>query len=391
MAIAKRVAEQIAGSSWIRKMFEEAELLRREGGEVCDFTLGNPRIDPPAGFKQALIEVARSELPGKHGYMANAGLAEVRETVAGYLCREQGVELEGRHVIMTCGAAGAMNVALKTVVNPGDEVLISAPYFVEYGTYAANHGGTAKVVPGKADFDLDVEALARAISPQTAALIVNSPNNPTGRVYPEATILALGEMLEARSREVGRAVYLLSDEPYRKLVYDGVIVPSVMRAYRNSVVLSSYSKDLSIPGERIGLAAIHPEAEDCDGLIGGMSLCNRTLGYVNAPILMQRVVARLQGVSVDIGIYQRNRDALYEGLVERGYELARPEGTFYLFPRAPGGDDHDFVAALRKERILAVPSSGFGIKGYFRLAYCVEPATIPRALPGFDRAIARYQ
>ena len=391
MAIAKRVAEQIAGSSWIRKMFEEAEVLRRGGGEVCDFTLGNPRIDPPEGFKRALIEVARSELPGKHGYMANAGLSEVRETVARYLSGEQGVELEGRHVIMTCGAAGAMNVALKTILNPGDEVLVSAPYFVEYGTYAANHGGTAKAVASGADFDLDVEALARAISPQTAALIVNSPNNPTGRVYPEATIRALGQMLEDRSREVGRTVYLISDEPYRKLVYDGVSVPSVMKAYRNSVVLTSYSKDLSIPGERIGLAAIHPQAEDCEGLIGGMSLCNRTLGYVNAPILMQRVVARLQGVSVDIGIYQRNRDALYQGLVDRGYELALPEGTFYLFPRAPGGDDHAFVAALRKERVLAVPSSGFGIKGYFRLAYCVEPETIPRAWPGFERAIAPYR
>ena len=391
MGIAKAVAEQIAGSSWIRRMFEEAESLRREGGDVHDFTLGNPRIDPPARFTEVLIEVARSEVPGKHGYMANAGLAEAREAAASYLSREQGVAMEARHVIMTCGAAGAMNVALKAVLNPGDEVLASAPYFVEYGAYAANHGGTLVPVPAREGFDLDVEALARAVSPRTAAVLLNSPNNPTGRVYPEATIRALGAMLESRSREVGRPILLISDEPYRKLVYDGVTVPSVMNAYANSVILTSYSKDLSIPGERIGLAAVHPEAEGCDELIGALSLCNRTLGYVNAPVLMQRVVARLQGESVDIGIYQRNRDLLYQGLVERGYELQRPEGAFYLFPRAPGGDDLGFVGALRRERVLAVPSSGFGIKGYFRLAYCVEPETIPRALPAFERAIAPYR
>jgi len=391
MAIARRVAEQIAGSSWIRRMFEEAEELRRGGGQVFDFTLGNPRIDPPSRFTETLIEVARSELPGKHGYMPNAGLSDVRSAVAAYLSREQGVPLEGRHVIMTCGAAGAMNVVLKAVLNPGDEVLASAPYFVEYGTYAANHGGTLVAVPSRADFDLDVEAFGRAIAPGTAAVILNSPNNPTGRVYPESTIRALGDMLEIRSREVGRSILLISDEPYRKLVYDGAAVPSVMKAYRNSVVLTSYSKDLSIPGERIGLAAVHPEAEGCEELIAALSLCNRALGFVNAPVLMQRVVARLQGESVDIRIYQRNRDALYQGLAQRGYELSRPEGAFYLFPRAPGGDDLGFVGALRRERILAVPSSGFGIKGYFRLAYCVEPETIPQALPAFERAIAPYR
>jgi aspartate aminotransferase len=391
MGISKRVAEQIAGSSWIRKMFEEAEILRREGGPVWDFTLGNPRFDPPAAFHDALLETARAEVPGKHGYMPNAGLPEVREAVAAYLRKEQGVPLEASQVIMTCGAAGAMNVVLKTILDPGDEVLVSSPFFMEYGAYAGNHGGTIAAVPGTEDFDLDVEALGRGVTARTAALVINSPNNPTGRVYPEATVRALGRMLEARSREVGRTVYLVSDEPYRKLVYDGAVVPSVMEAYRHSIVLSSYSKDLSIPGERIGFAAVHPEAADCDELLAGMAICNRTLGYVNAPVLMQRVVARLQGASVEIDLYQRNRDALYEGLSEQGYELARPQGAFYLFPRAPGGDDFAFVSMLREERILAVPSSGFGIRGHFRLAYCVEADTITQALPGFARTIDRYR
>ncbi|MBN1838299.1 MAG: pyridoxal phosphate-dependent aminotransferase [Spirochaetales bacterium] len=391
MAIAKRISEQMAGSSWIRKMFEEAEGLRRQGVEVFDFTLGNPRIDPPARFTEALIEVARSEFPGKHGYMPNAGLADVREAVAAYVSREQGVSLDARHVIMTCGAAGAMNVVLKAVLNPGDQVLTSAPYFVEYGTYAENHGGALVPVPARGDFDLDVEALALAVSPRTAAMILNSPNNPTGRVYPEATIRALGEALETRSREIGRPILLVSDEPYRKLVYDGAVVPSVMQAYRNSVVLTSYSKDLSIPGERIGLAAVHPDADGSEELVAALTVCNRSLGYVNAPVLMQRVVARVQGESVDVEIYRRNRDALYQGLTELGYELGRPEGAFYLFPKAPGGDELAFVAALRRERVLAVPSSGFGIKGYFRLAYCVEPETIPGSLPSFARAVAPYR
>jgi len=391
MAISRQVAEQIAASSWIRRMFEEAEALRRGGAVVYDFTLGNPRIEPPECFREALLETVRAELPGKHGYMPNAGLQETRETAAVYLSREQGVSLDGRHVIMTCGAAGAMNVALKSLLNPGDEVLVSAPYFVDYGAYAANHGGRLKAVAAGPDFDLDLQALARAISPRTAALLINSPNNPTGRVYPEATVRDLGVMLETRSREVGRTVYLVSDEPYRKLVYDGLEVPSMMAAYRHSVVVTSYSKDLSIPGERIGLAVVHPEAEDCGQLLAAMSVCNRILGFVNAPVLMQRVAARLQGQSVDIEVYRRNRDALYRGLREGGYEVAKPQGAFYLFPEAPGGDDVEFVEALRAEGVLAVPSRGFGLTGYFRLAYCVDPETITRALPAFERAIAPYR
>jgi aspartate aminotransferase len=393
MAISRLVLEQMERSSWVRRMFEDAAQLRLKYPDrrIFDFSLGNPRLDPPSRFQEALEEVVRAELPTRHGYMPNAGYDETRQAVAEQVSREQGVPLQARHVLMTCGASGAMNVTLKALLSPGDQVLVSCPYFMEYAPYCANHGGTLVPVPGTDSFDLNVEALAAAITPATAAVIVNSPNNPTGRVYPEATIRALGEMLERRSREVGRPVYLLSDEPYRKVVYDEIQVPGVMAAYRNSVVLSSYSKDLSVPGERIGHAAVHPDAEDLADLLDGMILCNRILGYVNAPALMQRVVARLQGRSVDMAIYQRKRDTLYGALSRLGYELARPEGTFYLFPKAPGGDDMRFVETLREELIIAVPSRGFGVNGYFRLAFCVEDEVIQGSLPGFERALGRTQ
>jgi aspartate aminotransferase len=391
MAISRLVLEQIEGSSWVRRMFEEAAQLRAKHPDrrVFDFSLGNPRLDPPSGFQETLEEVVRTERPGRHGYMPNAGYDETRQAVAEQISREQGVPLQARHVLMTCGASGAMNVTLKALLSPGEQVVVSSPYFMEYAPYCANHGGTLVPVPGTGSFDLDVEALGAAITPATAAVILNSPNNPTGRVYPEATIQALGQMLERRSREVRRPVYLLSDEPYRRIIYDGTRLPGVMAAYRNSVVITSYSKDLSIAGERIGHAAVHPEADDLPMLLDGMILCNRILGYVNAPALMQRVVARLQGRSVDIAIYQRKRDALYEGLRRIGYELTRPEGTFYLFPKAPGGDDLKFAQTLREELIIAVPSRGFGVNGYFRLAYCVEDEVIEGSLPGFERALRR--
>jgi aspartate aminotransferase len=391
MAVSRAVLEQIERSSWVRKMFEEAQQLHLKYPQrpVYDFSLGNPRLDPPAEMQEALERIVRDRQPVRHGYMPNAGYDETRQAVAAQAAREQGVALEARHVLMTCGASGAMNVALKSLVNPGEQIVVSAPYFMEYAGYCANHGGTLVPVPSAERFEPDVDALAAAITPATAVLILNSPNNPTGRVYSEATIQELGRMLERRSREVGRPVYLVSDEPYRKIVYDGARVPSVMRAYRNAVVVSSYSKDLSVPGERIGFAAVHPEAEDLPVLMDAMILCNRVLGYINAPALMQRVVARLQGASVDVSIYRRKRDALYGALRRLGYELEPPEGTFYLFPRAPGGDDLKFVDLLRDELIIAVPSRGFGVKGYFRLAYCVEDADIEGAIPGFERALHR--
>jgi aspartate aminotransferase len=291
---------------------------------------------------------------------------------------------------MSCGAAGGLNAALKALLDPGDEVIASVPYFVEYGGYADNHGGTLVLAPTKGDFDLDVAAIESKIGPRTAALIVNSPNNPTGRVYPERTIRELAAMLGAASRRSGRTVYLVSDEPYRHVVYDGVRVPSVLAAYPHTVVVTSHSKDLSLPGERIGSVAVNPAAEDAKQLVDAVVTATRLLGYVNAPALMQRVTARLQGVSVNPALYRTRRDRLYDALTGMGYAMARPEGAFYLFPKAPGGDDLAFVRALQDELVLAVPGRGFGLPGYFRIAYCVDQAVIERSLEGFRRAIARF-
>ncbi len=391
MAVSDKIRTMMGQSSWIRKMFETGARLRAEHGadRICDFSLGNPNLPPPPQFHEALLRVVNEPFEGKHAYMPNAGYPLVRKKVAAAVSGEQAVALDERHLIMTCGAGGALNVALKTVVNPGDTVLVCAPYFMEYGSYVDNHGGTLEHVAATPDFDLDVEALDSRITARTAAVIMNSPNNPSGRIYPEATLRSLGRMLDAASRRAGRAIYLLSDEPYRRIAYDGLRVPSAMAAYRNSIVATSYSKDLSIPGERIGWLAVNPQAEAAAELIDGFILCNRILGYVNAPALMQLVVAELGGASVDAGVYQRKRDRLCDALQGIGYEMQRPQGTFYLFPRAPGGDDLAAVQALQDELVLTVPGRGFGTPGWFRIAFCVDDAVIERSIAGFARAFAR--
>ena len=393
MAVSAKIKEMMAGSSWIRRMFEAGQQLKGEHGadRVCDFSIGNPNLPPPAGFEKALFDILREDIPGKHGYMPNAGYPEVREKIAAHLSKEQGVPLRGGRVVLSCGAGGGLNVALKALLNPGDTVLASAPYFVEYAVYADNHGGSFASVRSKEDFDLDVGGIEKAVTPKTAALIINSPNNPSGQVYPEKTVAALARMLERKSREIGRSIYLLSDEPYRKIVFDGVAVPSVFRHYKNSIIVTSCSKDLSIPGERIGWIAVHPDADDAEDIVNALILATRILGFVNAPALMQRAVARLVGVSVDAGIYQKKRDILCEGLARAGYEFARPKGTFYLLPKAPGGDELAFVDSLAKELILTVPGRGFGIPGHFRIAFCVEDAVIERSLEGFARAIQKFR
>jgi aspartate aminotransferase len=392
MAVSAKMKKSLEGSSWIRRMFEAgAELAAVHGpGKVCDFSLGNPDAEPPAAFQAALEAVVREPVPHKHSYMSNQGYPEARAAVAEHLSAELGVTLSGGHVVMSCGAGGGLNAVLKSLLDPGDEVVASVPYFVEYGGYADNHGGSLVLAPTRDDFDLDVAAIEAKIGPRTAAVIVNSPNNPTGRVYPERTIRALGSALAAASRRVGRTVYLVSDEPYRHIVYDGVRVPSVFAAYPHSIVVTSHSKDLSVPGERIGYVAVHPDAEDATTLVAAIVVATRLLGFVNAPALMQRVTARLQGVSVNPALYRSRRDRLYGALTGMGYSMTRPEGAFYLFPRAPGGDDIAFVRALQDELVLAVPGRGFGLPGYFRLAYCVEEAVIERSLEGFRRALARF-
>lgn len=389
MAISRKIHSFISQASWIRRMFEEGVRLKQIHGaqNVYDFSLGNPDVEPPAVFKEELRRLAGQESRGMHAYMPNAGYPDTRRAVAEYLSGVHGVSLTADHLIMTSGAGGALNVILKSLLDPGDEVLTPAPFFVEYRFYADNAGGVLKTAPTRRDFSLDLGALAAAIGEKTKVVLVNSPNNPTGRVYDQAAISGLAELLREKSRALGRPIYLVSDEPYRELVYDGATVPSILAAYGNSLVASSYSKNLSLPGERIGFIAVGPEAEPLEDLLGALVLCNRILGFVNAPALMQRVIARLQGTRVDAAIYQRKRDLLYEGLAKAGYEVAKPEGAFYLFPRSPVEDDVAFVRALQEKRILTVPGSGFGGPGHFRIAYCVDERTILGSLEGFAQAL----
>ncbi|MFH7319716.1 pyridoxal phosphate-dependent aminotransferase [Desulfurivibrio sp. D14AmB] len=386
MAISRKMLAFAERSSWIRKMFEEGARLKAQhgAGNVCDFSLGNPDLPPPPRFSEVLREVAGAEGPGAHSYMPNGGYPTVRAAVAAQISREQELTVGEGEMLMTCGAAGGLNVVLKALLDPGDEVIILAPFFVEYNFYVDNHGGTSKVVNTRDDFSLDLEAVAAAIGSATKAIIINSPNNPTGQIYSAAELKGLAEILE----RADQPIYLIADEPYRKIVYDGHSVPSVFKAYRNSLVVSSYSKDLSLPGERIGYIAVHPEIVDKKALIDAMTLANRILGFVNAPALMQKVVAQLQGVTVDTSIYTRRRQLFCQVLREAGYQFVPPKGAFYLFPKSPLADDARFVGLLAEQKILGVPGRGFGLPGYFRLAFCVGDEVIARSAPGFAAALA---
>jgi aspartate aminotransferase len=392
MAIAEKIKEWMDQSSWIRKMFEEGSALQARYGveNVFDFTLGNPDLEPPELFTTVLKQKVDEYITGQHGYMPNAGYPETRKAVADYLSREHTVDITKDQVVMTCGAGGALNVVLKTLLNPGEEVIILVPYFVEYMFYVNNHGGCCKQVKTRGDFSLNLSAIEKAISSKTKALIVNSPNNPTGRVYDEESLKKLGELLEQKSSETGKALYLISDEPYGKIVYDGIKLPSVLSSYPNSILVTSYSKELSIPGERIGFVAVNPQAQHLGELMEGAIFCNRTLGFVNAPALMQRVVEHLQGISVDVSVYQKRRDLLCSKLASFGYRFVKPEGAFYLFPQSPI-DDVEFVQELQTKNILTVPGRGFGMPGFFRIAYCVSETVIEKSLDGFQEIAEKYK
>jgi aspartate aminotransferase len=393
MTISKKISDIIAGSSFIRKMFEEGASLKAEYGaeNVYDFSLGNPNIPPPEEFNEILLDAVTTCGLGDHCYMPNTGFPMVCGSVAEYLSEEQQAEVTEKDILMTCGASGALNVALKATLDPGDEVLTPVPCFVEYKFYADNHGGVLKTVQSTPDFHLDLDAIEAAITPKTKVFLINSPNNPTGQVYPENSLKKLGELLEKKGREYNRTIYLVSDEPYRKIVFDDVVVPSIFAAYKESIIGTSYSKDVSIPGERIGFVAVNPAATYKTELLGAMTVANRILGFVNAPALMQRVVACMQGMSVNVSEYKRKRDLLCEALGSYGYDFITPPGTFYLFPRSPIADDIEFVDVLKEERILVVPGTGFMGPGHFRIAFCVEDATIENSLQGFKRAMERYK
>jgi aspartate aminotransferase len=394
--VSHKMGAALAGASLVRRMFEEGARLKAEfgAGNVFDFSLGNPDLPPPAVFKETLARLVRDETPGAHGYMPNAGWPRVRERVAEYLNAEQGAGLArpftADHVVMTVGAAGGLNVVFKALLDPGDEVVTPRPHFMEYKFYADNHGaGLVTAEPGP-DFGLDPAAIAVKLTPATRAVLLNAPHNPTGVVYPAERLASLGRLLAEAGAHWGRPIFLIADEPYRKLAYDGLRPPSVFAAHPYSIVVHSHSKDLSIPGERIGYAAVNPDLpEGGPELCQALALANRVLGFVNAPSLMQLALAGLQGVAVDVGLYQRRRDLFVRGLRSIGYRLTEPAGAFYLFPESPLADDEAFVALLKEEKILAVPGRGFAGPGHFRLCFCAPEEAIERSLPGFARALAR--
>ena len=388
MPIADRMIKMVEGMEMVKKMFEEGARLRAEHGpeNVFDFSLGNPDVPPPPEFNRVLRELVNSDTLN-HGYTPNPGHPQVRQAVAEYLSSEHGVKLSPDLILMTVGAAGALNAVVGALVNPGEEILVPAPYFLGYDHYAFMAGAVLKTAPTDTRFHLDIAALEAAITKDTRVMLINSPNNPTGAVYSAEELADLGAMLDRASQKNGRRIYLVSDEPYRKIIYDGT-VPSVFQAYPHSIVVSSYSKELSLAGERIGYLAVHPDAEDA-GLVAGAAIVVNTMICVNAPSMLQLAIAQLQGVTVDVSIYQRRRDMFCEGLAAAGYEFNVPEGAFYLFPKSPIDDDVQFLNILKQELILAVPGVGFGAPGYFRLSYAVPDATISGSFEGFKRALEK--
>ncbi len=388
MPISKRVDGFLSKASWIRKLFDEGRLMMQDGkGPVYDFSIGNPDLEPPARFKEVLRELVNDETPGQHKYMSNVGYVETRKAVADSLEVDHDLPFVADQIVMTVGAGGALNAALKALIDPGDEVIVVTPYFVEYRFYIDNHGGETVFANAKPDFDLDPEAIAEKITAKTRAVLINNPNNPTGVVYPQETLDRLGDVLREASAGRDRPIFLLDDAPYRKLVYDMDCCTSSFKAYENTLLGTSHSKDLGLPGERIGFLAVSPKCQDWQRVAAAIAFTNRTLGYVNAPALMQRAVAELQTTTIDLGWYRRKRDLLYNELTRMGYNVPFPGGAFYVFPQAPGGDDIAFINKLKEMRVLTVPGMGFGMPGYFRIAYCVNDELIEGALPIFEKAI----
>lgn len=392
--IAEKMIPFVQNNSAIRTMFEEGNCLKKKYGadKVFDFSLGNPSVPAPDCVREAIIDLVNSEEPAVlHGYMNNAGFEDVREVIAQSLNRRFGTSFSAKNLIMTVGAASGLNVILKTILNPGEEVIVFAPYFLEYGAYVKNYDGKLiEVSPDTDTFRPNLQELKEKITANTRAVIVNTPHNPTGVVYSEETIRALTSILEEKQREFGNVIYLISDEPYRELAYDGVKVPYLTKYYNNTVVGYSYSKSLSLPGERIGYLVIPDELEDSETVIAAAGIANRILGSVNAPSLMQKVIARCVDAEVDVAAYDRNRLALYNGLMECGFQCIKPQGAFYLFVKSPVPDEKAFCEAGKKYNILMVPGSSFACPGYVRLAYCVSHETILHSLPEFRKLAAEY-
>jgi aspartate aminotransferase len=386
MAISDNIAERMARGAWIRQMFEEgAMLIERFGAEnVFDLSLGNPVLEPPIEFSQELKRIVDSSVPGMHKYMLNIGYEETRASVASQLLKETGIQFTSNEIIMSCGAAGALNVILKTILNHGDEVIVFVPFFAEYDNYINSHNGILKLLPTDDKFIPRLDTLDSEITKKTKAIIINSPNNPTGVVYDTAFLKQLGDILQRKEKQYNTQIYLISDEAYKRIIYDGLTFPPVITCHPNTIIAASHSKDLSLPGERIGYIAVHPECAPHDELLAGVNFCTRVL-YVNAPALMQLAIRNLQYLSVSTDEYQKKRDFIYNNLVNMGYSVIKPQGAFYLFPKSLVEDDVAFVKELIQYNVITVPGRGFGTPGYFRIAYSVDDRTLEGSLDGFRK------
>lgn len=393
--ISEKMVGLVQNSSTIRAMFEEGKKLANIYGEenVYDFSIGNPSVEPPKEVKEAIIDIITNESPNLvHGYMNNSGYEDVRTVIAKHINNLHGTTFDLDNIIMTVGAAGGLNVIFKALLNKEDEVIVFAPYFGEYRSYVNNYDGVlVEISPNTVDFQPNLDEFKEKITDKTKAVIVNTPNNPTGVVYSEETICELAKILEDKQKEFGTSIYLISDEPYRELVYDGVEVPYLTKYYKNTVVGYSYSKSLSLPGERIGYLVLPSEMDDFENVSAAANVANRILGYVNAPSLMQRVIARCVDAKVDVEVYNRNREVLYNNLTAFGYRCIKPQGAFYLFVEALGGDDIAFANAAKKYNILIVPGTSFGCPGYCRISYCVDHRKVIGALEGFEKLAKEYR
>ena len=392
--ISKKMVGLVKGSSVIRAMFEEGKQMAKKYGaeNVFDFSLGNPNVPAPKAVNENIKKIVDSENPVVlHGYMSNAGYEDVREAIAQSLNSRFDTAFSAKNIIMTVGAAGGLNVALKSILDPGDEVMVIAPYFGEYKNYVSNFDGVLVAVnPNPPTFEPDYKDFEAKISAKTKAVIINNPNNPTGVIYKKEWIEKLAAILEKKQKELDTCIYLISDEPYRELVFKDVEVPYLTKYYKNTIVGYSYSKSLSLPGERIGYLVVPSEADSFDDLVSAMGVATRILGFVNAPSLQQKLIKESLNEKTDIEAYNKNRIKLYEGLKELGFECVEPEGAFYLFMKAPIDDDMEFVKVAKEYNILMVPASSFGVKGYVRIAYCVAYSTIERSLPQFAKLAKRY-
>lgn len=393
--ISERMKDLVAGSSAIRAMFEEGKRLSAIYGEenVFDFSLGNPNVEPPKRVKESIIEILSEESPNLiHGYMNNSGYDDVRETIAEFNSKKYNVQLSEKNIVMTCGAAGGLNIIFKSLMNVGDEVLVFAPFFGEYRAYTNNYDGVLKVVaPNKETFEPDLKEFEEKITAKTKIVIINSPNNPTGVVYSSETLAKIAEILNRKSAEFNTSIYLISDEPYREIAYDGIEIPYILKYYKNSFVGYSYSKSLSLPGERIGYIVANSEMDDFDTIMKALNVANRVLGFVNAPSLFQRVVARNLDSEVDVEVYKKNRDVLYNHLISLGFSCVKPQGAFYLFPKSLIEDDKAFCDAAKEFNLLLVPGSAFGCPGYFRIAYCVSYEKIEKSLDAFTKLADNFK